>query len=408
MINLRDIKEAYELIKDQLVRTPLKETRHFSKMVGSPLYLKMENLQHTGSFKIRGATNRIMKLSKQEQVRGVVAASAGNHAQGVASIAHRMEIKATIFMPEPTPYVKVIATKGFGARVVLQGSNYDEAYHGAKKFCEEEKCIFVHPYEDDDIIAGQGTIALELIEDLQGFDRVLVPIGGGGLISGIVIALKELSPKTQVIGVQTQACPSMYEMFKREEISTSLYTRNDADNPKGSIAEGITVKKVSPKNLEIIQKYVDDIVLVSEEEIAQAILLLMERSKTVVEGAGAASMAAALKGYVKGKTVVVLSGGNIDVTMISKIIERGLAHEGRLLRVSVKLPDKPGSLHALTEVLFKVSANILQIEHDRLAKGLAFGETDVILALETKGQEHIEQILAALKNKEYHSVILTG
>ncbi len=393
MITLKDIEEAYRLISGELVATPLKETRHFSKMIGTSLYLKMENLQHTGSFKVRGATHRIMKLTSQEKSKGVVSASAGNHAQGVASISSRLGIESTIFMPESTPFVKVVSTKGFGANIVLVGKNYDEAYEEALKFCQKKGAIFIHPFEDDDIIAGQGTVALEILDKLSQFDRILIPIGGGGLMCGMAIALKEKNSKIEVIGVQTEAAPSMYNAFHQNKIEGTVL--------KPSIAEGITVKKASPKMFEIIKKYVDDVVLVSEEEIARAILLLIERSKTVVEGAGAASMAAALKGHAKGKTVVLLSGGNIDVTTLSKIIDRGLSREGRLLRISVTLVDKPGSLHGVTKIVSEAGANILQIQHDRLAAGLTLGETEVVLAMETKGQDHVEELLKKLKDAGY-------
>ncbi|MBI2609083.1 MAG: threonine ammonia-lyase [Deltaproteobacteria bacterium] len=394
MVKLKDIEKAYEFIQAELITTPLKETRHFSNMIGVPIYLKMENLQHTGSFKVRGATNKILKLTEQEKKQGVVAASAGNHAQGVASIATRLGIASTIFMPETTPFVKIVSTRGFGAHVELQGKSYDEAFLAAQKYCEENKKVFIHAFEDDDVIAGQGTVALEVLNQLESFDRILVPIGGGGLISGISIALKEKNPKIEVIGVQTEAAQAMYQSFHNKKLVTTYET-------KPSIAEGIVVKQPSPKMYEIISHYVDDVVLVREEEIASAILLLMERSKTVVEGAGAASMAAALQGYAKGKTVVLLSGGNIDVTMISTIIGRGLVKEGRLLRISVKVPDKPGSLHRLTKILAELGANIMQIEHDRLSSTLAMGETDISLAMETKGPDHIEKILNELKNSDY-------
>ncbi len=395
MITIKDIEAAYRLISDQLVATPLKETRHFSKMVGSPLYIKMENLQHTGSFKVRGATNRILKLTEDEKKRGVVAASAGNHAQGVASIASQVGIAATIFMPETTPFVKIISTRGFGAEVILTGKNYDEAYIEAKKYCKDRGSVFIHAFEDDDVIAGQGTVALEILEKLPQFDRILVPIGGGGLIAGIATALKEKNKDIEVIGVQTEASPSMYESFHKNEIVPPVTLAP-------SIAEGITVKQASSKTFEIIRKYVDDVVLVSEQEIASAILLLMERSKTVVEGAGAASMAAALKGHAKGKTVVLLSGGNIDVTMISKIIDRGLVKEGRLLRLSVTVTDRPGSLHGLTKIISESQANILQIQHDRLSAKLALGETEVVFALETKGHDHVSDLLKKLRESGYY------
>src|SRR3990167_4540535 len=385
MITLKDIEAAYKLISSELVATPLKETRHFYKMVGATLYLKMENLQHTGSFKVRGATNRILKLTLEEKTRGVVAASAGNHAQGVASIAAQRGIPATIFMPETTPFVKLVSTRGFGAEVILTGKNYDEAYVEAKKYCKERGSVFIHAFEDDDIIAGQGTVDLEILDKLPEFDRILVAIGGGGLISGIATALKEKNPKIEVVGVQTESAPSMYEAFHKNEILSPLI-----------------LKQASPKTFEIIQKYVDDVVLVSENEIASAILLLMERSKTVVEGAGAATMSAALKGHAKGKTVVLLSGGNIDMTILSKIIDRGLVKEGRLLRLSVTVTDKPGSLHGLTKIIAEAGANILQIQHDRLSAKLALGETDVVFALETKGHDHVTDLLKKLRESGYY------
>lgn len=395
-ITLKDIKDARELIKDVALYTPIKKSGQFSQMVGNNIFLKMENMQHTGAFKYRGARVKLLSLSRDEKNRGVITASAGNHAQGVASNAQQLGIKATIVMPEATPLVKVTATKGYGAEVILFGDSFHEAFEHAMELQKQKELVFIHPFEDPRIIAGQGTIGLELLEQVPELDLVVVPVGGGGVISGIAIALKSLKPSIQVIGVQASNSPSMYRSFRSGKA--------EMVESKATIAEGIAVKKSSPVMLEILKKYLDDIVLVEEEEIASAILLLMERSKVVVEGAGAASLAAMLhhKIHVKDKNVgVVLTGGNIDVNMLSRIIESGLAKSGRLVRMSVYVTDKPGALQKLTTIIAERRANILQVIHNRLSPEMPIGETEISLTLETKGQDHIEKIVTDLNAQGY-------
>lgn len=395
-ITLQDIKEARELIKGIALYTPIKKTGHFSAMVGNNIYLKMENMQHTGAFKYRGARVKLLSLTEDEKKRGVITASAGNHAQGVASNAQQLGIKATIVMPEGTPLVKVTATKGYGAEVILFGDSFHEAFGHAMELKEKRDLVFIHPFEDPKIIAGQGTIGLELLEQAPELDLVVVPVGGGGVISGIAIALKSLKPSIQVIGVQASNSPSVYRSFRSGKA--------EMVEAKATIAEGIAVKQASPVMLEILKKYVDDIVLVEEAEIASAILLLMERSKVVVEGAGASSLAAVLynKIPVKNKNIgVVLTGGNIDVNMLSRIIESGLAKSGRLVRMSVFVIDKPGALQRLTTIIAGHKANILQVIHNRLSSEMPLGETEINLTLETRGQDHIESIISDLNAQGY-------
>ena len=395
-VTLQDIKAARELIKDAVLVTPLKKTGHFSKMLGNTIYLKMENMQHTGAFKYRGARVKLLSLSPEEKKRGVITASAGNHAQGVASNAQQLGIKATIVMPIGTPLVKVMATKGYGAEVILFGESFDEAFKHASDLQVERKLVFIHPYQDEKIIAGQGTMGLELFEQAPELDVVVVPIGGGGVMGGIATALKALNPSIQMIGVQAANAPAMYRSFKKgspqhvEQVAT--------------IAEGVAVKQVSKVMFDFLRPIVDDIVTVEEEEIASAILLLMERSKVVVEGAGATSLAAMLHGRinVKNKNVcLVLTGGNIDVNMLARIIESGLIKSGRLVRMSVKIIDRPGALNKLTELLANSRANILQVIHNRLSPDIPIGQTEVNLTLETRGQDHIEAIIADLHAHGY-------
>lgn len=395
-VNLKDIKEARVLLKDLALYTPMKKNRHFSAMTGNSIYLKMENMQHTGSFKYRGARVKLLSLKDEEKKRGVITASAGNHAQGVASNAQQLGIKATIVMPEGTPLVKIEATKGYGADVILFGDSFYEAFQHASELREKKDFVFIHPFEDPKIIAGQGTIGLELLEQAPELDVVVVPVGGGGVISGIAIALKSLKPTIKVIGVQASNAPSMYRSFKSGKIEA-------ADN-EPTIAEGIAVKQASPVMLDILKEYVDDIVIVEEEEIASAILLLMERSKVVVEGAGASSLAAMLfhNDKIKNKNVgVVLTGGNIDVNIISRIIESGLAKSGRLVRINVLIIDKPGGLQKLTKILMDQRANIMHVLHNRLSPDMPIGQTEVSLTLETRGHDHIESIISDLISKGY-------
>jgi threonine dehydratase len=353
--------------------------------------LKLDNLQRTGAFKERGALNKLLLLSAEERAHGVIAASAGNHAQGVAYHAGKLGIRAQICMPLTTPLIKVSATRGYGADVILHGANYDEAYEESVRRSKAEKLTLVHAFNDDAVIAGQGTIGLEMIAQHPDLEAVVVPIGGGGLIGGIACALKESNPKIQVFGVQPSRLPSM-KVAVAEGKPVTLAAAS-------TIADGIAVRRAGERTLPLVQKYVDDIATVEEEEIANAILLLLEREKTLAEGAGAAALAALVnrKLSIVGKKVAVLvCGGNIDVTLLSRIIERGLVKDGRLVRLRVHLPDYPGALNRLTSILAEHRANIVETAYDRAYHGVGLGETAIEITMETRGPEHIAEIIAAL------------
>ena len=395
MISLQDIEAAQRRISNAIYRTPFSPSEHFPESGCHPLYLKYENEQRTGAFKERGALNKMLMLTAEECSRGVIAASAGNHAQGVAFHAGRLGISATIVMPERTPLIKVSKTRGYGANVVLKGSNFEEAYEAALLIQKAEGRVFVHPFNDPDVIAGQGTIALEMLEQYPYIEVVIVPIGGGGLISGIAIALKENNPRIQVIGVQPAAIPSM---------KASIDAKALVSLPAAiTIADGLSVKRPGELTFGIIQKYVDDIVTVEEEEIANAILLLLEREKTVVEGAGAVGIAALINGKIpkaRGKkTGVILPGGNIDVNLVSRIIERGLVKDGRLVQLVVKVADRPGMLAKFVSALAEGGANVVEIYHNRAFSKVALGEAQVEVTLETRGKSHVEELIAALTEK---------
>jgi threonine dehydratase len=368
----------------------------FSRATGGRVWLKYENLQKTGSYKERGALNKILTLSDSERASGLIAASAGNHAQAVSHHATQRGISAQIVMPMATPLNKVMATRRFGGEVVLYGANYDEACEEAMRRCAELGRTFVHPFDDDAVMAGQGTLGLELLEQVRELDVVVASIGGGGMISGVACAMKEANPKLRVIGVQTSRLPSM---------KTAVHEGRPVTLPVSStLADGIAVRRAGEKTLEMVKRYVDEIVTVEEDEIAAAILLLLEREKTLVEGAGAAPVAALLhrKIAVEGKNVgVVISGGNLDVSILSRIIERGLAEDGRMVRLRIHLPDYPGALHKLTGVLAEHRANIVQTAYDRTYFGVDLGNTAIDLTMEMRGSEHIAELVAALKEKEY-------
>jgi threonine dehydratase len=340
----------------------------------------------TGSFKERGACNKLMSLTAEERARGVIAASAGNHAQGVAYSSSRLGVDAIIVMPEATPLIKVQSTKSLGARVILHGASYDEAADEATRICEAEGRVYVHPFNDPLVMAGQGTIGLELIEQNPYLECIILPIGGGGLAAGVAVAIKETNPRIKVFGVQTRALPSMKAALDAGEPVVLP--------PARTIADGIAVKRAGDQTFEVIRRYVDDIALVDEEEIAEAILILLEREKTVAEGAGAAPLAAILHKRlpVEGKkTALVVSGGNIDVNFMSRIIERGLVKRGRLMRLRVRLPDVAGSLAGLLRILAESKANVVEIHHDR-AFDIDLGESAVELVLETRGFDHVEEV----------------
>ena len=396
MISLVDIKVARERIRDSVYLTPAPQSETLSRATSNALCLKLENLQMTGSFKERGALNRILTLTPEERSHGVITASAGNHGQAVAYHASKRGIPAQICMPMHTPITKLNAVKNYGGEAVLVGQNYDEAMQEARRREAAEHRTYLSAFDDDAVIAGQGTIGLELLEQIPDLEAVIVPVGGGGLIAGIACAVKESKPGAYVIGVQSAAIPSM-QVAMREHKPVLL-------PPGSTVADGIAVRKVGEKTLPMCEKYVDEILTVDDEEIAMAVLWLLEKEKTLAEGAGAVGMAAMLnhKTRLRGKKVaVVLSGGNMDVTTLSRIIERGLVKDGRLVRLRITLSDHPGGLQALTTVIAEQRANIVQVTHDRAYFGVHLGETSVDITLETRGPEHVAELLAKLAAAGY-------
>ncbi|HEX2466014.1 MAG TPA: threonine ammonia-lyase [Thermoanaerobaculia bacterium] len=399
MPELRDIEEARQRIRDRVYLSPCARSETMSRRCGAVTFFKLENLQMTGSFKERGALNKILQLDPDARRRGVIAASAGNHAQAVAYHAAQAGIPATIVMPRRTPLVKVANTRQHGAEVILHGNDFDEAYAYSLEIEHERGLVAIHPFDDEDVIAGQGTIALELLEQVPDLQMVLVPIGGGGLISGIAVAIKALRPRVKVIGVEAAACPAMkrsLEEGKRVTVGSGT-----------TIADGIAVKKPGALTLEYVKRFVDDVVTVDEEEIANAVLVLLEQEKTVTEGAGAVTLAALYNRHVRaarGKRVVmILSGGNIDVNILSRIIERGLAKDGRLVRLEVQLPDEPGSLAALLAEVGLQSANVIEVHHERTFSDLGLARVRVELTLETRGGDHARQLEAALRERGFEA-----
>ncbi len=391
MITLKDIKEAKIRLESISQKTPLTYDKALSDMNHANVYLKKENLQITGSFKVRGAYNKISLLSDEEKRQGVIACSAGNHAQGVAFAAKYFGIKATIVMPESTPLTKISGVKAFGAKVVLKGQNVDESYTYAKELEKQEGLNFVHPFLDDEVIAGQGTVALEILQDCKDVDIIICPLGGGGLISGLSLCAKALKPDVKVIGVVASGANAMLKSFKNKKAQNSKSVK--------TIADGIAIRDVSPKMLEYVLKYVDDIIEVDDQEIAKAVLCLLEKDKLLVEGAGAVGVAALMDKKIETKNkklAIVLSGGNIDVTMLSVIIEKGLIKSDRKFNLVVTLVDKPGALMHLTQIFKSCDANIVQIAYDRNSVNLDFGDAYVPIALETKGLEHKNEIKALL------------
>ncbi len=401
-ISLADIVAARERVRGAIYYSPCPHSQMLSALTGQQVYLKLENLQMTGSFKERGALNRIAMLTPEQAARGVVAASAGNHAQGVAYHATKRGIRALIVMPLATPLVKVTATRGFGAEVVLHGANYDEACEEATRLCAAEGMTFIHPFDDAIVMAGQGTIGLELLEQVPRLEAVVVPIGGGGLIGGIACAIKESRPEVRVIGVQTSRLPSM--------LAARLAGHPVTVEPATTIADGIAVRRAGDVTLPVVERYVDEIVTVDEDEIASAILVLLEREKTLAEGAGATALAAVLqkKTSLNGAhTAVMVCGGNIDVTLLSRIIERGLVQDGRLIRLRIHLLDKPGALADLTRLIASYRANIVDTLHNRAYYGVNLGDTVIDITMETRGREQVEELLAALTAEGYkHSRVL--
>ena len=391
MLELKDFEAAADRLKNVIHNIPLSTSATFSAMTGAEVYLKYENQQKTGSFKVRGAYNKIMKRYAEGDLHAVVASSAGNHAQGVAFAASSVGVKSTIVMPRSTPIAKVSATQGYGADVVLAGNIYDEAYAKACEICEETGAEFIHPFDDEDVMAGQGTIALEILRDLPFVDMIFGPAGGGGLISGVAACAKQINPRIQIIGVQAEGAPAIANSFRAGE-------RKPSDSVH-TIADGIAVKTPGEKTFEYIQKYVDRVVTVSDDEIASAVLLLLERCKQVVETSGAAPLAAVLnnKVDVKGKKVVcVLSGGNIH-----KIVEKGLITRCRQLKFSVLMPDAPGALERFSHIVAQQNANIILFQHDRVQTDLEIGEAIIHVVCEVGGVDHAKRLIDTLGREGY-------
>ena len=403
MISIKDIDEAAQRLQPVVHYIPLSSSTTFSGMTGAEVYLKCENQQKTGSFKVRGAYNKIMKLYEAGDLKSVIASSAGNHAQGVAFAANKIGIPATICMPRSTPIAKVSATQGYGANVVLSGSCYDDAYAKAMEIVEETGATFIHPFDDEDVMAGQGTIGLEILRDLPAVDVILVPAGGGGLLSGVAACVKQINPRIQVIGVQAEGAPAIAQSFHQDGIH--------ATDSVHTIADGIAVKCPGSKTMEHINAFVDDMMTVSDDDIAATILLLLERTKQVVEPAGASSLAALLSGkrdFSGKKVVCLLSGGNIDVSFIHRIVEKGLVTRCRHIKFSIIMPDVPGSLERLAGIIASQNANIIMFQHDRVNANLDIDEAIVHVVCEVGGKEHAKTLLDAIESKGYKCLLGEG
>ncbi len=389
------IKEAETILKDVIHHPVLQFSQTFSDMFGHNVYLKPENLQKTGSYKIRGAYNKLRNLTKYEREKGVLTASAGNHAQGLALAAKMTGINATVFMPKNAPLAKVEATKGYDATIISTGNNFDEATNEALKWQKEHSAMFISPFNDDYIIAGQGTIGLEIINEYPEVETIIVPIGGGGVIAGISLAVKTLRPNVKIIGVQASGSSAMYDSFHQKKL---IHLKSSE-----TIADGINVKEPAQRTYDIVEKYVDDVVTVDDEEISQAMLYLLERCKLVVEPSGAVGIAALINKKIKyqGNTVILVSGGNVDIKMIDSIVQRGLLKSGRYLKFITTISDVPGSLYKLLGLLYELNASIINIEHDRLRNNLKIGQTEVEVSLEAKNSEHNKLIISKLEKSGY-------
>ena len=396
-----EILKANSLRGNEIKKTPLIYSSTFSNLTNSEIYLKAEFRQKTGSFKIRGAYYKIKLLSEEEKKYGVVAASAGNHAQGVALASSLENISCTIVMPKNASPAKVAATRGYGANVILEGINYDESYSKAKEIAKETGATIIQAFDDPQIIAAQGVIGLEILEDLPDVDEIYLPIGGGGLAAGTVIAIKEKNPNIKVIGVQSKSFPSMYESVKQ-----NVRTLAGGDR---TIADGISVKMPGEITFEIIKNLIDEIVLVDDEEITKAMFLLMERMKFVVEPAGAVGLAYLIskKPSPGKKVVVVLAGGNVDMYLLGQIVDKGLAAMSRLLKLSVLLPDRPGAFKEIVDIITLANANIVEVVHDRLSSDVNAGSASVTMNLETQGKEQAESVIKSLETKNVQFKLLT-
>lgn len=396
-----DVVKAHESRGSVVRHTPLTYSPFFSESTGSEVYLKEEYKQKTGSFKIRGAYHKIQSLSKEQRAAGVVAASAGNHAQGVAYAATSENIQCTIVMPKFASPAKVAATVGYGAKVILHGISYDEAWKKAHQIAETTGATVIHAFDDEKIIAAQGVVGLEILEDLPDVKEIYVPIGGGGLVAGILLAIKEKNPTVRIVGVQSEAFPSMYESLKKKTICEI--------EPGRTIADGISVKKPGAVTFEIISKLVDDIVLVSDADMIKAIFYLLERTKTVVEPAGVASLAYLLasKPAPGKKVVAVLGGGNIDMYLLGQLVDKGLAATGRLLKITVILNDRPGMFKDLVDAVTSSNINIVEVIHDRLSSDINVGSAGVTLSLETQGPENAKKLLDKLGELDIEFKVLS-
>ena len=385
MHKLYEFMEARERLGTVIVKTKLIYSSVFSEETGNEVYIKPENLQRTGSFKIRGAYNKISKLTEEEKKKGVIASSAGNHAQGVALAAQKLGIKAVIVMPKHTPLIKVEATRKYGAEVILSGEVYDEAFQKAKELQEKEGYIFIHPFDDEDVIEGQGTIALEVLEELPDADIIMVPLGGGGLMK---------NPQIKIVGVEPEGAASALKSIEKGKV-TEL-------KEASTIADGAAVKRIGNIDFDYIKKYVDEIITVSDYELMEAFLLLVEKHKIVAENAGILSVAGLKKLKEKGKKIIsILSGGNIDVLTISSMINKGLVVRGRIFKFSVDLPDKPGQLVAVSQILAKENANVIRLDHNQFKNLDRFHEVELQVTVETNGEEHIKKIIESFKKEGY-------
>jgi threonine dehydratase len=400
MITFKDIEAARERIRNTIYHSPCAYSETISQMTGNTVFFKLENLQMTGSFKERGALNRLLVLSKEDAKRGVIAASAGNHGMAVAFHCQRLGIPATVVMPVHAPLIKVTSVQRYGGQTRLYGSDYDAAFDEAQRLGGQEGLNFIHAFNDPWVVSGQGTLGLELHEQSLELDAVIVPVGGGGLIAGIALALKRLQPTIRIIGVQAEQAPSMRAALDKGKVVQLP--------PAATIADGIAVRAVGEIPLGLVQKHVDEIVTVDEGEIANAVMLLLEIEKTVAEGAAAVPLAALVnrKIALKGKRVaLIVSGGNIDMNLISRIIEKGLIQDGRLARLSVVIPDRPGQLSRVSQRIGQEGANILQIQHVRGFGEMAVGETEVEMILETTGRDHIHRIIEILRGEGFRTSI---
>lgn len=393
----QDIVRAREILNGSIRKTPLHRSNTFSKIIGANIFLKLESFQRTGSFKVRGAFVKINMLSMEQRKHGVIAASAGNHAQGVAYAASNKNIPCTIVMPQNASPAKVAATKSYGAKVVLRGSDYDECWIGAQEMAKEEGRAIIPAFDDPQVISGQGTIGLELLEDLPDLDEIYIPIGGGGLAAGVAIAIKSKKPSVKIIGVESKAFPAMKQSLEKRSLQNikSGYT----------IADGISVKSPGKLTYEIARKYIDDVTVIDDSSIVKTMFLLMERGKIVIEPAGAASLAYLLSnGHPnKNKNVVsLLSGGNVDMYLLGQVVAKGLMQMGRMLKIFIQLADKPGALKTVVDGIAELSVNIVEVEHDRLSSNIAAGTAGVYLSLEMENEKHAERLIEFLKIKGIH------